>query len=201
MFAYSQLAGFKGINMSTTPAPSPAKRSNLIWCLFGLAGVAVLFVVVSTLVGLDFLARYVRVHRSGEQVEVSTPAGELRVNTAAEKEVGLPVYPGARPAKSGKSVEIALPTEDQVGIATAHYRTSDPFEKVDAWYRAHLGPSFERETSESKRGKVRGKGLELSTDTTAFISEKSDLVRAVALTREGNGVDITLVRAGPSEAQ
>ena len=187
--------------MSTTPAPSPAKRSNLIRCLFGLAGVAVLFVVVSTLVGLGFLARYVRVHRSGEQVEVSTPAGELRVNTAAEKDVGLPVYPGARPDKSGKSVEIALPTEDQVGIATAHYRTSDPFEKVDAWYRAHLGPSFERETSESKRGKVRGKGLELSTDTTAFISEKSDLVRAVALTREGNGVDITLVRAGPSEAQ
>jgi len=72
---------------------------------------------------------------------------------------------------------------------------------VDAWYRAHLGPGFERETSESKRGKVRGKGLELSTDTTAFISEKGDLMRAVALTREGGGVDITLVRAGPSEAQ
>src|SRR5207302_3069501 len=139
--------------------------------------------------------------QSGEQVEVSTPAGELRVNTAAEKDVGLPVYPGARPDKSGKSVEIALPTEDQVGIATAHYRTSDPFEKVDAWYRAHLGPGFERETSASKRGKVRGKGLELSTDTTAFISEKGDLVRAVALAREGDGVDITLVRAGPSEAQ
>ncbi|PYU15336.1 MAG: hypothetical protein DMG29_07125 [Acidobacteria bacterium] len=75
MFAYSQLAGFKGINMSTTPAPSPAKRSNLIWCLFGLAGVAVLFVVVSTLVGLGFLARYVRVHRSGEQVEEAPRLG------------------------------------------------------------------------------------------------------------------------------
>ncbi len=141
--------------MSTTPAPLPAKRSNLIWCLLGVAGVAGLFVVVSTLVGLGFLARYVRVHTSGDQVEVSTPAGELRVNKTAEKNVGLPVYPGARPVESGKSVEIALPTEDQVGIATAHYRTSDPFEKVEAWYRAHLGPGFERETPESKRGKLR----------------------------------------------
>ena len=37
--------------MSTTPAPSPAKRSNLIRCLFGLAGVAVLFVVAAGVIG------------------------------------------------------------------------------------------------------------------------------------------------------
>lgn len=187
--------------MSTTPTPTSAKRSNLILWLFGFAGVVVLFVVVSALVGIGFLAKYLRVHKSGDQVEVSTPAGELRVNKAAAKDVGLPVYPEARPFNSGKSVELALPTEDQVGVATAHYRTSDPFEKVDGWYRAHLGPGFERETPESKRGKVRVNGLEVSTDTVAFISEKGDLVRAVALTSESDGVGITLVRAGPREAQ
>ncbi len=185
--------------MATPPIPAARKQGNLLWWLLGFAGAGILILIVGGLVIAGLLVRNIRVHRGGREVEIHTPGGDLKVSRAAAIEVGLPIYPGATLAEPGKNVELSLPTERQVGITVARYRAPDPLEKVDAWYRARLGAEFERQGPGAKQRKI--KGVDLESDGIAYVSERGDLVRFVALKERGAGVDIALGRVGQREAQ
>jgi len=89
-----------------------------------------------------------RVDEKGEgkekRVEIETPAGELKVRTNEEadvKEIGLPAYPGARPAKdedeSGAHVSIATALFG-LKVVAAKFESDDSPQKVLAFYRPHL---------------------------------------------------------------
>ena len=183
------------------PAPAPAKSGSLWPWILGGTGVVVILCVVGGLMIAGFALKSLRMRSSGDQVVFSTPAGDIRVKPTLGTSAGLPVYPGARAERPGKGVEMTLPSDkdEQVGLAIGHYHTSDPLEKVDAWYRARLGPEFERDTGSSARGKIRVHGVE--TDGVAYVSDHNDLVRFVALSKEHGGVEIALGRIGKREAQ
>lgn len=185
--------------MSTAPMPpAPPKSGNWLWWILGFAGAALILCIVGGLVIAGLVVKNVRVGHKEQQVEVSTPVGDFSVTSTPAEDVGLPVYPGATPVESGKNVELGLPEEQGVGIAAAKYRSSDPLGKVDAWYRAHLGPEFRRETGD-RHGNIRVHGI--MTEGVAYVAEKGDGVRVVAMSKKLGGIEIALLRIGQRVAQ
>lgn len=180
--------------MSTAPVQTPKGKSNLLWWVVGLAAAAVVLLSVSGLLVAKLFVKEIRIREKGKHVEIRTPAGGLTVSQGAVGETGLPVYPGATLVESGKNVEFGTPEEDQkVGLSAVKYRSSDPLEKVAAWYQARLGPEFKRDTGDSE-GKIRVRGVQ--TSGIAYVAEDHDLVRVVAISKKGPGVEIALLRIG-----
>ncbi len=187
--------------MSTTPIQPASKKSNLLWWVLGFVGVAAAFATVCGLLLASFFVRGVRVNPTAQQVEVSTPAGQLTLRGGTSKDLGLPVCPGATLVESGGSLEFTTSQDEKVGVTGVHYHTADSLDKVDAWYRTHLGSEFVREGPGKKAATVHGHGVTISSMDIAFIADKDDLVRMVVLERRGTGVEIALVRMGQQEAQ
>ena len=187
--------------MSTAPVPTRPKNSNVLAWVLGLLGAAAVIFVLGALVVAHYIVKDVRISRDATQVEIRTPAGELSVRKGAVKETGLPVYPGATPLESGAKLDITTPDEEKVGVTVAKYRTSDPLDKVDAWYREHLGREFEREGPGIKVRTVHAQGVSVKSEDVSFVSDKDDLVRVVALRKTLKGLEIALARIGKTEAQ
>ncbi len=89
----------------------------------------------------------VRVDKSGDgedkNVSVQTPFGGVHVKNTNGVDTGLPVYPGATLAHDSgskdKSVDLALGFGQwQLKVLVANYVSSDPPEKVQAFYRKAL---------------------------------------------------------------
>jgi hypothetical protein len=182
-------------NPPVSPAP---QKSRTLWWMLGVFGtVCAVLVVLALVVGLYF-AHHVRVEHEGKRVAISTPGGEITVQQGEQaNSTGLPVYPGATVAESGKTIEFepsGKEEEEEARVATASYYTSDSLEKVQAWYAEHLGPEFTLE----KRG---SHGWHVGDANVAFVAKTEDRARVVALKRSGEGVKITLVRAGKREPQ
>jgi hypothetical protein len=86
-------------------------------------------------------------HENGDSkdVKIATPFGGMHVKTndaVVLEEIGLPAYPGAQPAKNDKDHDTADVNMSfggfQLRVKTATYRTDDPPEKVEAFYRNGL---------------------------------------------------------------
>lgn len=184
--------------MSTTPTPTP-QRNNLLWWLLGLLVAGIVILGVGGVLAARFFLR--SVHVSQDRVEVQTPIGEIKVAKNVAADPGLPVYPGAAMVEPGATVELTAPNDEGIHVTAAHYRTSDTLEKVDAWYREHLGPEFEREGAGKAERKKNIFGIQVKSDDVAFISEKNDLVRVVAIEKRMAGVEIALARIGKRETQ
>jgi hypothetical protein len=88
-----------------------------------------------------------------EKVEIKTPLGELKVQSEADpKQLGMPLYPGARLAQDNErdddhgSMNLSL-GNDEFGfkVVAIQLMSDDPVEKVLSFYRPELG----------KKGKVQ----------------------------------------------
>jgi len=82
----------------------------------------------------------------GKDVKISTPFGGMHVKTndaVVLEDIGLPAYPGAQPAKKDKDSDTADVNMSfgnfQLRVKSATYRTDDPPERVEAFYRNGLG--------------------------------------------------------------
>jgi hypothetical protein len=188
--------------MSTPPVAPPGKKSNLIWWILGLflAGVVILG-LGGMMVATYIMKDVVQVRETAGQVEIQTPAGSIKVDKTAPPDPGLPVYPGASTAEIGATVEITAPDDESVHITAARYRTPDPIEKVDEWYQEKLGPDFKREGPGVTNRKKEVLGITVKSSDTAYISEKDDTLRVVALERKGLYTEIALARIGKQETQ
>jgi hypothetical protein len=193
--------------MSTSPTPAaapgepPGKKSNLLWWVLGLTGLAVLVMSASGLFLANLFVKEIRIHKKTGQVEIQTPAGQITMGETRTRNVGLPIYPGATPTRSGGGIEFTSMENERVGVTGVHLSTGDPLERVDAWYRERLGPDFEREGPGAKRGSIHVRGAKVEDQDIAFVSDREDLVRVVALKRRGAGVEIALLRIGKRETQ
>ena len=182
--------------------PAPVKNSSNIWLwIIGLVVASTLILGLGALFVTRFLAQRIAISRAGEAVEINTPVGSVKATKDETADPGLPIYPGAKLAQAGGSVELSSPDEEAVNLTSVHYRTIDPIEKVDAWYREQLSPDFKREGPGVMNKKKNINGIIVKSNDIAFISEKDDLVRVVALQKVLNGVEIALLRVGKPEAQ
>lgn len=187
--------------MATEPGPIPEKQGTLLWWFLGLLVAGVLILGVGGLLITRYVLRSVEVVRTGEQVEVRTPVGDLRVEKSATPDLGLPTYPGATLAEPAATVELTPPDEEPLEITAARYRTPAAIEEVDAWYREKLGPEFEREGPGVMEKKRKIFGIEIKSDDVVFLSERDGVLRVVALQKKGFQVEIALVRIGHQQGQ
>jgi hypothetical protein len=182
--------------------PAPLKSSSSIWLwIIGLVVAGTLILGLGALFVTRFLVQRVAISRGGESVEINTPVGSVKATKDESADLGLPIYPGAKQAQASGSVELGAPDEEAVSLTSAHFRTIDPIEKVDSWYREQLSADFKREGPGVMNRKKNISGILVKSDDIAFVSEKDDLVRVVALQKGLNGVEIALLRIGKPAAQ
>lgn len=188
--------------MSTPPNPLPQKSSSNIWVwALGLVFAGVLILGAGAWIVTRYLVHSIQVNRAGSSVEIETPVGTLKAAKDESANPGLPVYPGAKLAQPGGTIELTAPNEESVNLTAAHYRTIDPIEKVDAWYREQLSPDFKREGPGVMVRKKNINGVVVKSDDIAYISEKDEVVLVVALQKRFNSVEIALLRASQQETQ
>ncbi len=186
--------------MAIPPKPRPEKKSNLLWWVLGL------FVAGFVLLGLgiflvgQFMVNQIEVTQSGAEVEVRTPAGDIRVSKDERADPGLPVYPDAQLVDPAATVELSPPDADPVFITAARYRTNDPPAAVDSWYQEHLGSEFEREGPGVMIHKREVFGVEIRSDDILFLAKEDDRMRAVVIQKKGFATEIALLRIGKQTA-
>ena len=184
---------------SSVPPQQPPRKSNnaVLWILAIVGGGFVILVIGGLLIAGMFI-KHVHVNGSGQRVEIETPAGSLSVNGDQLHATSLPVYPGAKQVKSqGANLEFSGDSGAGMGISTEKYNTPDDLDVVSAWYQQRLGAGYRRE----EKGSGNHRDHVSSDADVAYVYEKGDNVRVVALTRKSDGVEIALVRIGKKEVQ
>ena len=203
------------------PAP-PRSASNIVAIVLLSVGLVVLLSVVAIWAGVRFIERGVKVHVSDagdnkKEVSISTPFGGLEVNknggvTAAG--LGLPIYPGAQPAKDGDSatVSLAFGGSNKLRVVAGKFETPDSLSKVRDFYRGRLttqdGPFAERSKIDSGHDDFdldtgeMGNFMGFDDDgKLVFKIKRKGEVRIVALKSEVSGTRVELVRVGKGSAE
>jgi hypothetical protein len=181
---------------------APPRRDNkAVWWILGIVVGGIVIMIVFGLALAGMFLRRVHVNGSDKNVDIQTPVGELKVNTDSAHSTGLPVYPGAvHSDDQDKSAQIELNSGDSgVGLAVENYTTRDSLGQVLAWYQTHLSASFKRENPQELKNDHEG-NVDHKADV-AFVDDRGDGARVVALTKRGDGVSISLVRVGKRETQ
>lgn len=147
----------------------------------------------------------VEVERAGDakRVEIHTPIGDLEIRKAEDvaSELHLPVYPGAVPDEEGASIRLRgrlWKEEGGLDVVAAKFRSDDPFDQVDAWYRERLGSEFVRQ-----QGKIDIRGepgeehgwqvrVEPDGDDVVYSREREGRLHGVSLSHEREQVKIGL---------
>jgi hypothetical protein len=184
------------------PAANPPQRrgNNTVWWILGIVAGGIVVMVLFGLALAGIFIRNLRVHNQGNNVEIQTPVGAIKVNKDVPRATGLPVYPGATSGGKDNNTKVELSAGDGgVGIAVEHFSTSDNLDEVDKWYARRLGGGFRREENHDHQP-IHGVTVDSDTDI-AFVDDHGDGARVVALTKKSDGVDIVLFRAAKKEAQ
>jgi hypothetical protein len=179
----------------------PRRDNNAVWWILGIVVSGILLMIVFGLALAGMFLHRVHLHSSDKNVDIQTPVGELKVDTAGNGHSGLPIYPGAT-ATEGKdgNAHVELSLDDAgVGLAVETYMTDDDLDEVSAWYQKTLGPSFRRENPKADRSHHEAH-VDSDADV-AFVDDKGNGARVVALTKKDDGVRINLVRVGKRETQ
>ena len=119
------------------PAKSGMSATKIILIVVGV--IVVLGILVVGVLGLAGWYIVKSVHRDANgQASLNLPFVSVQSvpsDKITEKDLGIPIYPGARPEKFG-----SLSKTDSFTILSAHFRTSDPGDKVIAFYKDKAGP-------------------------------------------------------------
>jgi hypothetical protein len=185
-----------------TMQPTQAqRRSNAIWWILGIVAAGIIFMVLCGLMVAGLFIRHLKIKSSGDKVAIDTPVGSISVNGDSPLPTGLEIYPGAVPSSDNKRASVNLSANGTgIGIATEQYQTKDPIDFVQAWYKKHLGPDFHLETGKDSSMHSNAV-MKLNDDDVAFVDDRHNGVRVVALKKISSGTEITLVRVGKKETQ
>jgi hypothetical protein len=130
-----------------------------------------------------------------DKTTVRTPLGEFRVEKAKEVGPGLPVYPAAILVLPGASAAHIPANDDQPQVISSTYHSNSSREYVANWYAEHLSPEFARQDAGPKKLPEAFHDSRISDDDIAFVGERGDQVRVVALATDDMGTKITLLRS------
>ena len=186
---------------STSGNSSSSK--SLMWMMIGLfIGLAVLLAG-----GLFLASRVVRsmgLSAASARDTVRTPGGSFRLEKETEVGPGLPVYPRSSLVVPDDDAAAAAIKQAQNGIQTSTYHTTDTRDFVDEWYSKHLSPEFTRRDAGDKPVPAIFSDARVSDSDIAFVAEREQMVRIVALSLDSGGTKISLIRfskSSPASAQ
>jgi hypothetical protein len=144
------------------PPEPPKPRSNVLAIALLVLALIVVTGGIAVWTGLHFLSSAVRVKVAeeggeGKGVSIKTPLGSLEVNKdISPAGLGLPIYPGATRLKDQDSatVNIDIANAPKVHVLAGKFETSDPLDKVEAFYHDRLGDQVTKFTDKNEEGKV-----------------------------------------------
>jgi len=129
---------------------------------------------------------------------VRTPGGSFRLEKETAVGPGLPVYPGSSLMVPDEAAAVAAVKQAQSGIETATYHTNETRDFVDEWYSKHLSPEFTRRDAGEKPVPAVFSEVQVSDNDIAFVAERGQMVRIVALSVDSGGTRISLIRFSKS---
>ena len=119
------------------PAKSGLGATKVILIVVGVF--VVLGVMVVGLIGFTGWYIIKSAHKDANgQTTLSSPFGSIKTlpsDQITESDLGIAIYPGAVPEKLGSVAKMSSFT-----VLSAHFRTSDPADKVIAFYKDKAGP-------------------------------------------------------------
>ena len=176
-----------------------SSSKSLMWMMIGLfTGLAILLAG-----GLFLASRVVRsmgLSAASARDTVRTPGGGFRLEKETEVGPGLPVYPRSSLVVPDDDAAAAAIKQAQNGIETATYHTIDTREFVEEWYGKHLSPEFTRRDAGTKSVSPLFSDTRVSDSDIAFVAEREQMVRIVALSLDSGGTKISLIRFKKSSA-
>lgn len=170
-----------------------SSSKSLMWMMIALfAGLAVLLGG-----GLFMASRVVRsmgLSAASAKDTVRTPGGSFRMEKETEVGPSLPVYPHASLIVPDDDSAATAIKQVQNGINTSTYHTTDSRDFVDSWYIKHLSPEFTRHDAGDKPVPAIFSDARVSDEDIAFVAERDQMVRVVALSLDSSGTKISLIR-------
>ena len=177
-----------------------SSSKSLLWMMIGLfVGLAILLAG-----GLFLASRVIRsmgLSAASAKDTVRTPGGSFRMEKEAEVGPGLPVYPRASLVVPDDDEAAAAIKQAQSGIQTSTYHTTDVRDFVDEWYGKHLSPEFTRRDAGAKPVPAIFSDARIGDSDIAFVAERDQMVRIVALSVDSGGTKISLIRYSKSSPE
>lgn len=179
--------------MAKGSSGNASASKSLMWMMIAL------FVGLGALLGVSlFVAsrtfRSMGLSAASAQAGIRTPTGTLRVQQPTDVGPGLPIYPRSSLVIPDEQAAVTVGKQAQNGIETSFYHTSDTREFVDDWYSKHLSPEFTRHDASDKSAAETYKDVYSSDGDIAFVAEREQMVRVVALSLDSGGTKIVLIR-------
>jgi hypothetical protein len=132
---------------------------------------------------------------------VRAAGGNFRLEKETEIGPGLPLYPRSSLIVPDDETALTAIKQAQNGFNTSTYHTTDSRDLVDSWYLNHLSPEFTRHDAGEKPAPEIFADAGISSDDIAFMAQREQMVRIVALSLDSGGTKISLIRfAKPSAA-
>lgn len=173
---------------------------SLMWMMIGLfTGLAILLAG-----GLFLASRVVRsmgLSASSARDTVRTPGGSFRMEKETDIGPGLPLYPRSSLVVPDDDAAAAAIKQAQNGIQTSTYHTTDARNFVDEWYSKHLSPEFTRRDAGDRPVPAIFTDSRVSDNDIAFVAEREQMIRIVALSLDSGGTKISLIRFSKAAAQ
>ena len=123
-----------------------------------------------------------------------TPGGSFRLEKETEVGPGMSVYPRSSLVVPDDDTAMAAIKQARKGFNTSTYHTTDSRDSVDIWYSKHLSPEFTRHDAGEKPVPAIFGDASVSRDDIAFMAEREQMIRIVALTQDSGGTKISLIR-------
>jgi hypothetical protein len=184
---------------SASGSGNSSSSKSLLWMMTALfAGLAALVAA-----GLFVASRVVRsmgLSAASARDNIRTPGGTFRLEKETEVGPGLPIYPRSSLVLPDENTAAEAVRQAQNGINTATYHTTDTRDFVDNWYAKHLSPEFVRHDAGETPVPAIFNDARVSTSDIAFVAEREQMVRVVALSLDPGGTKISLIRFNNSSA-
>jgi hypothetical protein len=184
--------------MAESVSGNSSQSKSLLWMMIGFfAGIAVLlgggFLLVNKVVRSVGLSA-----ASSSQNALHTPTGTVRLQKQDQVGPGLPVYPRSELELPEASSTATALKERENGVSVATYHTADSRDFVDNWYGQHLSPEFKRRDADEKPVPDIFKDAHVADSAIAFLAERGQQSRIVALSMDETGTKIALIRVDKS---
>jgi len=168
-----------------SPPPAQTRKSGagmkILLVLVILVGAAFVIGAIGMAFGVWSISRQVAVDSSSGQLQISTPGGQITVGEkipVTENELGVPIYPGAEQTEGGMQVKSAK------GVSGTYvFRTSDPPEKVLAFYREKLQDRDANFIEAAGSGMITGGKDRENGFLIAVAREENDGKTVISITR------------------
>jgi len=187
--------------MASSPTTGSSSSSKtLLWMMVAM------IVCVGILVGGGFSLASRMVQALGIQASTSrdtlhTANGTFRLEQEKQVGPGLPVYPRGSLLIPGSDATGQAIKNLKNGVNVVTYHATDSRDYVDNWYSQHLSSEYKRrDAAENPTPEVFSKAGVPDSDI-AFIAERGDQTRIVALSLDATGTTISLIRMDKPAAQ